>query len=174
MKYGRVRSKLTDPDIEIQHQAIIVDGKLTNLEEILIERYHNQACHGKGRLTTSIVKHIDYNKALAKVLKMQEREAIYYGPFEFKGTTCSRLVAQTVLASTSNWLTKLMVLLPYTVSATPRSNNKVLNDCSHYFEVVEGKVLMNKSQFYGFKKLFTLKRENTIKIIVNNLSVDFI
>ena len=174
MKYGRVRSKLTDPNIEMKHKAIIHNGTLLNLEEILIERFNNKACHGVGRLTASIVKRIDYNKALAKVMAMQKREAIYYGPFEFKGTTCSRLVAQTVLASTSDWLTKVMIVLPYTVSATPRSNNKVLNDCGYYYEIIEGKVLMNRSKFYGFKKLFKLKRKDSVNVSVNNLSVDFI
>jgi hypothetical protein len=174
MKYGRVRSKLTDPNIEMKHRAVFDKGILLNLEEILIERYNNKACHGVGRLTASVVKNIDYNKALSKVITMQKREAIYYGPFEIQGTTCSRLVAQTVLASTSHWLTKLMILLPYTVSATPRSNNKVLNDCRYYFEVIEGKVLMNKSPFYRFKKLFIFKSKDTIKVSVNNLSVDFI
>ncbi|MGB0888122.1 MAG: DUF6695 family protein [Vicingaceae bacterium] len=174
MKYGRVRSKLTDPDIAMKHQAIIKDGAIQNLEEILLERYHNKACHGKGRLTAAIVKNIDHQKALNKVIKMQAKGAIYYGPFEFSGTTCSRLVAQTVLCSTSDWLTKLMVIFPYTISATPRSNNKVLNDCCHYYEINEGKVLMKKSKFFGFKKIFKIKREETIKVTVNNLAVDFI
>lgn len=176
MKYGRVRSQLTDPDIEIQHKAIINDGVITNLEEVLLERYNNKACHGTGRLTAAIVKNIDYKKALNKVLKMQEREAIYYGPFEFGGTTCSRLVAQVVLASTKDWLTKLMIVLPYTVSATPRSNNKVLNDCCHYYEINKGKVALKKSKFYRFKKVFKFKKRKSIVIRVpeTKLAVEFI
>ncbi len=174
MKYGRVRSKWSDPDIEIKLKAIINDGTIQNLEEIVLERFHNKSCHGDGRLTASIVKNIDYDKALNKVQTMQNREAIYYGPFEFTGTTCSRLVAQTVLASTSDWLTKLMVIFPYTISSTPRSNNKVLNDCCHYYEVVEDKVTLQKSKFYRFKKLFSHKKEDAIKINVTNLSVDYI
>ena len=168
IKYGRVRSKLTDPDIEMKHKAIIQDGVLTNLEEILIERYCNKACHGDGRLTAAIVKNIDYAKALNKVMLMQEREAIYYGPFEFGGTTCSRLVAQTVLTSTSNWLTKLMVIFPYTVSSTPRSNNKVLNDCCHYYEVNNAEITMMKSKFFWFKSVFKTRRKEEIKVMVNN------
>jgi hypothetical protein len=174
MKYGRVRSEATDPDIGMNHQAIIDNGTIQNLEEILLERFHNKSCHGYGRLTASIVKNIDHEKAYNKVVKMQEREAIYYGPFEFGGTTCSRLVAQTVLYSTSDWLTKLMVVFPYTISATPRSNNKVLNDCCHYYEINDGHVFMKKSKFFKFKNLFKFKRENPIMVRVNNLNVDFI
>jgi Family of unknown function (DUF6695) len=176
MKYGRVRSKLTDPDIEIKHRALINDGVISNLEEVLLERYNNKACHGEGRLTASIVKNINYNKALAKVNQMQEREAICYGPFEFKGTTCSRLVAQVVLVSTKDWLTKLMIVLPYTLSATPRSNNKVLNDSCHFYEVKDGVVEMKKSKFYKFKKLFKFKQRESLAIKVpdGNLAVEFI
>jgi len=174
MKHGRVRSKLTDPDIEIKINAIITNGTILNLDEILIERFHNKACHGEGRLTASIVKTLDYNKALNKIITMQKKEAIYYGPFEFSGTTCSRLVAQTVLASTSDWLTKLLIVLPYTISATPRSNNKVLNDCCHYYEIIDGKIVMKKSSFFNVKKFLKLKKRKTIKVNVNNLSVDFI
>ncbi len=176
MKYGRVRDKLTDPDITIKHQALINDGVIVNLEEILLERYNNKACNGDGRLTASIVKNIDYDRAYAKVKQMQEREAIYYGPFEFNGTTCSRLVAQVVLASTEDWLTQVMILFPYTISATPRSNNKVLNDCCHFYEINEGEIEMKKSKFYNFKKLFksNSKESVTIKVSEGNLAVEFI
>lgn len=174
IKYGRVRSRLTDPDIEMKHKAIIDAGEITNLDQILIERYNNGACHGKGRLTAAIVKNIDYKKALNKVLRIQDRDAIYYGPFEFKGGTCSRLVAQTVLASTSDWLTKMMIVFPYTISATPRSNNKVLNDCCHYYEVDNQKIIMRKSSFYWFKRVFNNKRKATIRVRVNNLAIQSI
>jgi hypothetical protein len=171
MKYGRVRNKRTDPDIEMKHQAVIKNDTILNLDEILVERYHNKACHGDGRLTASIVKNIDYQKAYQKAMAMQAREAIYYGPFELGGTTCSRFVAQTVLKSTSNWLTKFLIIFPYTVSATPRSNNKVLNDSCHYYEINEGKVRLRRSRFYKFKKLLKLNKNNTIKVSVNHLTI---
>lgn len=176
LKYGRVRSKLTDPDIATKHKAAINDGVITNMEEILLERYYNKACHGEGRLTASIVKNINYDKAYARVKQIQDKEAIAYGPFEFGGTTCSRLVAQIVLVATKDWLTKLMILLPYTLSATPRSNNKVLNDCCHFYEVKNGVVGMKKSNFYKLKKLFRLKNRESVSIKVSNenLTVEFI
>lgn len=153
MKYGRVRSKLTDPDIDIKHKAIIDNGVIINIEELLLNRYHTKACNGDGRLTASIVKNLDYDKAYNEVIRMQNREAIYYGPFEFRGTTCSRLVAKVVLKSTRDWLTQLLILVPYTISATPRSNTKVLNDCATYLEVNDGKIYKRKSKFFAFKRL---------------------
>jgi len=157
IKHGRVRSRVTDPDIETKHKAIIKNGEVTNLEEILIERQANKACHGDGKLTASIVKNIDFDKAYTKVKEIQNREAVPYGPFELKGSNCSRLVVQVVVASTSNWLTKLLIRLPYTVSATPRSNNKVLNDLEYYYEVLDGKVIKKKSKLYKLKKIFSPK-----------------
>ncbi len=174
MKYGRVRCKLTDPDIEIKLTAVINNDTILNLEEILLERFYNKSCHGDGRLTASIVKNIDYQKAHSKIVQMKKREAIYYGPFEFNGATCSRLVAKVVFVSTKNWLTKLMILFPYTISATPRSNNKVLNDCSHYYEVIEGKVFLRKSNFFKLKKLFMFKSRQITKVKVDKLALDFI
>lgn len=150
-KHGRVRDKHTDPDIATKYKAIIENGKITNLEEILFERYYNKACHGDGRLTASIVKNIHFDKAYSKTKKIQDRGAIPYGPFELKGSTCSRLVAQVVVSSTNNWLTQLLIKIPYTVSATPRSNNKVLNDCSCFYEIKEGKLTKKRSKFYTFK-----------------------
>ncbi|MDG1476033.1 MAG: hypothetical protein P8Q14_02705, partial [Vicingaceae bacterium] len=87
---------------------------------------------------------------------------------------CSRLVAQTVLTSTKDWLTKLMVVFPYTISATPRSNNKVLNDCCYYYEVDNQKIIMKKSSFFWFKNFFKIKRTEDIKVQVNDLAIESI
>ncbi len=173
LKHGRVRSIVTDPDVGIKFQADVKGGIIINLEEILLERYYNKACHGDGRLTASIVKCISYEKALCKVREMQNREAIPYGPFNLKGTTCSRLVARVVLCSTNNWLTKFLILFPYTVSATPRSNNKVLNDCSYFYEVKEGKVSLVKSKWYGLKSLFIFKKDYFKPVTSSELAYEF-
>jgi len=165
--HGRVRDKLTDPDVEIKLNAVIQNDKIINLEELLLDRFSHKACNGEGRLTASLVKHIDFEKAYEKVKTIQSREAIPYGPFELKGSTCSRLVAQVVLVSTNNWLTKLMVKVPYTVSATPRSNNKVLNDCKYFYEIENGQVQIKRSKFYTLKRLLTAKR-----IYKNNPFID--
>ncbi|MDF1673375.1 MAG: hypothetical protein P1U41_07700 [Vicingaceae bacterium] len=152
-KYGRVRDRVTDPDIEIKLNAIIEDGKIENIPEILLERYYNKACHGDGKLTAAIVTNVDFDKAYAKVKQLQSLEAIPYGPFELKGSTCSRLVVQVVYESTDNWLTKLFIKAPYTISATPRSNKKVLNDKPYYYEVNNGVVSKHKNKWYWLKRI---------------------
>jgi len=157
IKYGRVRSKLTDPDIEVKIKAEIEKGEILNLDEILLERYFNKACHGNGRLTASIVRGINFDRAFKKAIAMQNREAIYYGPLEWNGTNCSRFVAQIVSISSKNWITKLLIRVPYTISPTPRSNTKVLNDLAFYYEVINGEIYKRTSKFYFFKKWFVNK-----------------
>ena len=158
IKQGRVRDEHTDPDIAAKLIAVIENRNIANLEEILLERYYNKACHGDGRLTASIVKNIHFDKAYSKAKAIQGRGAIPYGPFELNGSTCSRFVAQVVLASTNNWLTQLLIKLPYTISATPRSNNKVLNDYSLFYEINDGTISRKKSNFYAFKNLVLPKK----------------
>lgn len=160
IKHGRVRDKETDPDVEIPIKAIIKNNHISNIEELLLERYNNKACHGVGRLTASFVHHVDFEKAYQKAKEMQAREAIKYGPFQPNGTNCSRLVVQVVYASSNNWLNKLLIKVPYTVSATPRSNNKVLNDCPFYYEVNNHQVSIKKSKLYAFKRMLVCKLQD--------------
>ena len=152
-QFGRVRDKITDPDIEIRIKASIENGGIDNVQEILLDRYFNKACHGDGKLTAVLVNNIDFDKAYQKAKELQKRDAIPYGPFELKGSTCSRLVVQVVYASTNNWLSKLFIKVPYTISATPRSNKKVLNDKSYYFVVNNGIVSKHKNKWFWFKRL---------------------
>jgi hypothetical protein len=174
MQHGRVRDKQTDPDIAVNLKAEIRNDVIVNLEEILVERFKNKACHGEGKLTASIVNNIHFDSAYTKAKKMQNREAIPYGPFNFNGSTCSRLVAQVVYSSTNNWLTKLLIKIPYTISATPRSNNKVLNDCSHFYEVNDGEVIQKRSAFYGLKRVILPSKHQLLKNRATNNSISFI
>ncbi len=152
-QYGRVRDKITDPDVVVKQRAIIENGEILNLGEILLERYNNKACHGDGKLTAVVVKNINFKKAYAKAKELQHREAIPYGPLRINGSTCSRLVVQVVYDATNNWLTKLLIKVPYTVSATPRSNKKVLNNKPYYFEVTNGIVSTYKNNWFWLRKI---------------------
>lgn len=152
-KYGRVRDRITDQDVGILKKAIIEHNEILNIESLLLDRFNNKACHGDGKLTAAIVSYINYDLAYQKAKELQSREAIPYGPFTVKGSTCSRLVAQVVYASTNNWLTKLLIKLPYTISATPRSNKKVLNDKAYYYEVNNGLVSKHKNKWFWFKRI---------------------
>lgn len=162
-QYGRVRDQFTDPDIAIKLKAHVVDGEIQNLESLLKDRYNNKACHGDGRLIAAICQDICYDTAYAKAKELQQREAIPYGPFTLSGSTCSRLVAQVVYPSTSCRMTKAMIKFPYTISATPRSNNKVLNHLPYYFEVSESGLKILPNKFYPLRQLFKSRKSATKK-----------
>lgn len=157
-QYGRVRSEMTDPDTSIKVKAIIEGEHIVNIEDILKDRYENKACHGEGKLTAVIVESIDYQKALQKIKELQDREAIPYGPFKVNGSTCSRFVVQVVCESTNNWLTKLLIKIPYTISATPRSNKKILNDRPFYYEVDNNEFTIQKNKWYYLKRISLSKK----------------
>ena len=169
MKYGRVRDEITDPDVEVKLKAEIEEEEILNLHVILLDRYQNKACHGDGRLVASIVRDVNFDNAFNRAKAMQNREAIYYGPLTWKGTNCSRFVAKVVLGSSKNWMNKMLIMFPYTVSATPKSNAKVLNDLPFYYEVKNGKINKKKSEFYFFKKWFITKRVVKRKKIINTM-----
>lgn len=160
-QYGRVRDKYTDPDVEVKLTAKLVNDEIANLDEILLERYNNKSCHGEGRLTAAVVKNVCFNKAYQKAKELQEREAIPYGPFVISGSTCSRLVVQVVYEATNNLLTKFLIKVPYTISATPRSNNKVLNEHNYYYQVNNGKIETYRNPWYWLRNL-TSKKEKEL------------
>jgi len=122
---GRVRSAFTDHDLEIETKAIIRNNKIINYDEILLELYHNESCHGTGNLHASYCS-IVFEKALRKAKQMQNNSPIAYGPFLPYGTNCSRFVNTIVLAGKPGFLFKLVLTYPKTLSPTPIGNVKAL------------------------------------------------
>lgn len=158
LQHGRVRDKHTDPDVTITTKAIFNEGVITNMEEILMEISELKATHGDGKTEASIVKHIRFDRAYEKAKQMQNQEAIPYGPFAIRGSTCAKFVTQVANESGVHWLTRLMIKLPYTFSPTPRTNLKVLNDLPYYYSVNQGSVCLRRSKFYMIKKLFNTRK----------------
>lgn len=102
---GRVRSEKTDAELHIPIQAIFSkDGKLTNLEEILLWlEAHPEKTHGEGRMIASVCDEIDYQKALDYILNLQNQGSVPYITFSSTvGSNCSRLVTDTLIAACTN------------------------------------------------------------------------
>lgn len=161
-QYGRVRDRITDPDLEVNIKAIIEDGEILNIKEILLYIKNNEACHGVGKLTAVLTECTNFNKTYNRAKQIQDYDAIPYGPFKINGSTCSRFVAKITYTSTSNWLTKLLIMLPYTVSATPRSNRKTLNEKPYYYEINKGTLNVYKNKWYFVKRWFIYKKSYPI------------
>ena len=101
--YGRVRSADTDMELHIPFKASIGNkSELLNLKEFLIWlEAHPEKTHGSGRLIASVCSAINYEKAFQYVSTIQNQGSIPYYTFKKKGTNCSRIVTDTILAATN-------------------------------------------------------------------------
>lgn len=126
--HGRVRSKYTDHDLEIRTNAIINENQiLENFEAILEELHANESCHGDGPLHASYTL-INFEKAYNFAIELQKLSPHPYGPFEPRGTNCSRFVSSTVLKGNPSLIPKLKLKYPKTLSPTPIGNVKALSN----------------------------------------------
>jgi len=125
--YGRVRDHETDHELKICTKASIENNcRIENMEAIMTELLKNTSCHGTGKLLASYCQ-IDFNKALAKAKRWQEKSPWKYGPFIWNGTNCSRFVRTIILAGQPEWKYRIGLGLPATVSPTPLWNVRSLD-----------------------------------------------
>jgi len=125
--YGRARSATTDHDLEVPIKASISEDakSLINLVEILKFLHQNQACHGNGDLFGSYTE-VDFQKAHSKALQMQNESPIAYGPFQYKGSNCSRFVQSVILAGRPALPQALRMKYSVPTTPTPMSNVNAL------------------------------------------------
>lgn len=142
-QHGRVRSAVTDHDLEIKTKAVITgNNQIDNYIEILSELFLNPSCHGSGALNASYCK-INFEKAFMHAKCMQEQSPIPYGPFKVGGTNCSRFVNTVTLAGKPKLIYNLLLRYPKTLSPMPMGNVKAL---SNYFRMSSKK--MNDRNIY--------------------------
>ncbi|PKP01896.1 MAG: hypothetical protein CVU14_04355 [Bacteroidetes bacterium HGW-Bacteroidetes-9] len=123
-QYGRVRSEQTDHGLKVNTIAQISQNgqRLENFTQILTELQLNHECHGEGALHASYCK-IDFEQSYQKVLQLQKRSPIAYGPFKYKGSNCSRFVNTSIVAGKPDWI--YIFKLKYFVLLTPTPLNNV-------------------------------------------------
>ena len=152
---GRVRSALTDIELTIDFKAQLdANNNLLNLDEILLWLEANpQKTHGSGRLLASVCDTVNYKKALKYLLQLQERGSIPYGVFEKDGSNCSRLVTETLLASTQE--KRIIKKLNFNKLFTPSTvgNVEIGSTDRVVYEVYNGKIGIFKGS--AFKENLT-------------------
>lgn len=95
---GRVRSQATDPELKFPWTAQISRGRIVNLEEILNGYQQSSSLtHGQGQMFASVANKVDGDGLRKWILSMQQEGGQPYGPFERKGTNCSRFVMDAIL-----------------------------------------------------------------------------
>ena len=133
-QHGRVRSALTDHELEISTKAIISEnGKLLNYREILTEIFLNDSNHGTGLMESSYCE-IHFDSAYKMATSLQQISPIPYGPFIPGGTNCSRFVNKVILGGRPQWIHRLLLFAPRTLTPTPLGNVKALN---HYATLLQ-------------------------------------
>jgi len=100
---GRVRGMVFDTELNFLLKAIISNGEIKNLDEILLFLASNpKLTHGDGKLIASVCYAIDYKEAKSHIQKMQRKGGIRYAAFLKEATNCARFVTDTLIASTTN------------------------------------------------------------------------
>jgi len=152
---GRVRSAETDIELNIPFKAqLSKTGDLLNIEDFLLWlEKHPEKTHGDGRLVASVCNYIDYDKAKSYVLGLQNRGSILYSTFRKEGSNCSRIVTDTILASTdiSKIRTSLLRNKLFTPSTIGNVEKSALN--APIYEVRNGVVEQYKGS--AFKENMT-------------------
>jgi len=148
--YGRVRDVQSDPELRVRTVADVVESKIDNLKEILLEIHGNKGTHGDGKLVCSIVPDIDYDMAVASAKSIQARGAVPYGPFQPFGTNCSRFVATIYRSSISSFFRRLKITNRYLYFHTPASNVIYTHRGDNVFVVHEGQMVQESQMMRVF------------------------
>ena len=123
--YGRARSAESDPRLTLEVTAHVDrTGKITNLDAILDELQQiEEATHGGGRLFFSIATGLSFTDAVQQATAIVDEGPIKYGAIARGNNSCSRFVAQVLLAGfTDNHYAKKKIVLPESIKPSPMSN----------------------------------------------------
>jgi hypothetical protein len=166
VKFGRVRNQDTDPNLKISIKANFdTENKLVNLDKILLYLSKQKDFHGKGKMYASVYYGINYNKAFSFAKKQQNKGAVPYGPFAYKGTNCSRFTSRILRAGTDNLYKKLQSILPLSLTQTPLGNVLIAANNKFFYEVENNFI---KAQTANILTFFTHWTLPSVKVVPFN------
>ncbi len=121
---GRGRMEKTDPEVVLDIEADFdKNGRLTNLASILLYlEKHPEKTHGEGRMFATLSDHINFDLAYRFMNELNDKGGIPYGPFVYKGSNCSRFVADAIKASTTIKRIKTRFKNPLELTTSPLGN----------------------------------------------------
>lgn len=157
---GRIRSKETDPELQVPYKAEFKDGQFNNLSDILLWLdKHPEKTHGEGRLVAALNTEIDYNKAKQFIDNLIHQKEIPYGAFVKNGTNCARFVTDTIIASSTNTRIKFTLKKSNFLTPSPIGNVIKGNSTDKIFNVINQKINLyhNRSIIREYKNYFFTK-----------------
>ncbi|GAA4270736.1 DUF6695 family protein [Aquimarina gracilis] len=175
--FGRVRSAITDVELEIPFKAKISSEKrLINTEEFLLWlEAHPHKTHGSGRLVASVCDYIYYDRARDFVLSVQNKGSIPYKAFGKNGSNCSRIVTDTILAGTDHDrirkpLLRNKLFTPSTVGNVEKSSldNPIYEVSGGRIKVYQGSAFKENMTNYFDKNVPALTDEASSSLKLKN------
>jgi hypothetical protein len=135
---GRVRSKLTDHELDFPLDVKLELNKIINLDELLIFlATHSKFTHGEGKMLASVCHDIDFDKAKNYIESLQSTGLVTYAAFGKKGSNCSRFVTDTLIASINNQRIKKRLLRSKWFTPSTISNVLLSDTQNKIYEVSE-------------------------------------
>lgn len=123
--YGRARSAVSDPRLALRTQAQFgPGGEISNLHDILAELHQLEyATHGGGRLFFAIATALSNTSATRWAQGIVDRGPVKYGAIARGNNSCSRFVAQFLLAGLPmGHPARRRLVLPESLKPSPMSN----------------------------------------------------
>ncbi len=157
VKHGRVRNDDTDPNLKITIKAILNDeNKIINKDQILLYLSKQKDFHGYGKMYASFYSGIDFTKAYTFAKNQQNKGAVLYGPFAYKGTNCSRFTSRVFRAGAANFYKKFQTVLPFSLTQTPLGNVLISAKNNLFYEVDNSFIKTHTANILTFLVHWTL------------------
>ena len=168
-KHGRVRDKNTDPDLSVNIKAKFnLEGDIINLQQVLLALSKNKSFHGKGNLFASINYDVNFKNAYDFAKNQQNKNAIIYGPFAYKGTNCSRFTSRVLRNGVLNFYKKTQTVLPFSLTQTPLGNILIAADKNNFYEIDHSYIQKHSANIFTFLKHWTLPPLKAVPITFGN------
>tara|TARA_B100000427_G_C15299369_1_gene503350 strand:+ start:90 stop:737 length:648 start_codon:yes stop_codon:yes gene_type:complete len=146
--FGRARDVETDGDLALI-DAVIKNGKILNIEELLLTISKIKATHGEGRMYAAVIKGANFQNAFSTAKNIQLEGMLPYGPFVMNGTNCSRFVARVIKSAIPSFIKKLRFKYPFCISPSPKRNVSISN---HNYYVIDNTncIKIKKTKFQAY------------------------
>lgn len=157
--YGRARSKLSDPRLEIKLTAKFEGQCIANLEEIVTQfEKQKAAMYGEGTLYFSVASDINFELAKAYGDACVHQGTFPYGAVAPNNNNCSRFICRMLMRSSRKYCWYHSINLPETIKASPISNvvNAVADRMVYSYTPEQGMQHFKMSRWQSF--CFLLKK----------------
>ncbi len=152
--YARARGANTDPETTVDIKARWSGNKITNLPELLSWLYdHPEKTRGYGDLYASVCSTVNYESVKKYIKIIQDKGVMTYGPFDKKGTNCSRFVTDAMSNGITDKTIQKRVKKSYNLTPSVLANVGSANSYDYYW------IATKDSVYTSTRKIKKVQRE---------------